>query len=161
MVRACFCENTPSGRHEAAWRLLYEILEKEYCLSHNEIKVGVTSGGKPYLSSHPHIHFSLSHSEQCAVCAVSDHLIGIDVEKVRPVSSRMKKKRLNLPADSDDITAIRRWTIMESYGKMLGCGVGKRSWKDMMEDAEGKCCFRDMSFLWGTGYVITVCYETE
>ena len=47
-----------------------------------------TSEGKPYFAEET-VEFSLSHSGEWAVCALSDSAVGVDVEHIRSVSMRV------------------------------------------------------------------------
>ncbi len=40
--------------------------------------------GKPFFPTQPELYFSLSHSGGMALCALSDHPVGVDIELVRP-----------------------------------------------------------------------------
>jgi phosphopantetheinyl transferase len=52
-----------------------------------KIQFEITQAGKPL---HPEIHFSLSHSKNLAMIAVSKDIpIGIDIEHVRPVPNKL------------------------------------------------------------------------
>ena len=46
----------------------------------SDMKLRYLSNGKPVLANEPDVHFNLSHSGNLAVCAVSDHPVGVDVE---------------------------------------------------------------------------------
>jgi phosphopantetheinyl transferase len=155
---SAFCDPTPQARHEKAWELLYLALSEVFGLSPEDLQFSRNENGKPFLSSHGGIFFSLAHGQDCAVCAISDEEIGVDCEKIRPVSARVKKNALSLSAEADDIEALRRWTRLESYAKMLGGRVfGMNYEKDVLNLAEETCLFEDRSSEIGNGYVITLC----
>lgn len=87
--------------------------------------------GKPYLESNA-CYFSLSHSEDLLVCAVSDEEIGADVEVCRPLKQDISRKILSsedleayrlLPEEERNDWLIRVWTEKESIGKLLGTGI--------------------------------------
>lgn len=50
----------------------------------SRIVLSVASSGKPYVPGLS-VEFNVSHSGNMVVCAVDDHPIGIDIEKIRPV----------------------------------------------------------------------------
>lgn len=60
--------------------------------------------------------FSISHSHNCIACAISNNaMVGIDVEKTRPLSaSIIKKYQLQQPT----ISAITAWTQKEAVLKV-------------------------------------------
>ncbi len=69
---------------------------------------------KPYVSQGG--HFSISHSKRCICCIVSrNQSVGIDVEKVRPVTDRLVKK-YHLKSNTSD--PIKVWTQKEAVLKV-------------------------------------------
>ena len=79
---------------------------------------------KPYKDNG--IFFSVSHSEDYIVIAVSDSNIGIDIEKVRTMNNKVIKyvlsdKEYSHFNDIDDF--FNMWTIKESVSKCLGTGL--------------------------------------
>jgi 4'-phosphopantetheinyl transferase len=106
-----------------------------------EIQFATGGRGKPYLvtsSGAPAICFSLSHSEQIALCAVADGRdIGVDVERVRPVSAwREIAARYFSTGENQALCSLTDeqaseaffwgWTRKEAYTKALGEGVSER-----------------------------------
>ena len=74
-------------------------------------------GGKPYFPERRDICFNISHSRGCAVCALHDQPIGIDVEVIRSAPKR-------LAAGMDDRSFFALWTAKESSVKREGRGIG-------------------------------------
>ena len=96
------------------------------------LAVSIAEGGKPYLVSEPGIHFSLSHSGDWAVCAISDHPVGVDIEWCDPnrrdIASRFFHKDeiryLNsLPPYARTDAFYSLWTLKESFVKSTGRGL--------------------------------------
>ena len=83
-------------------------------------------GGKPYLENSP--HFSISHSGNLVVCAISQNVIGVDIEKQRVVNPNLSSKIYSPSEDlsSDTNELLKTWVLKESYVKMTGEGL-KRS----------------------------------
>ena len=125
----------------AADYLIRTILAECLCKEKNEIKIYADENGKPYVKEN--IHFNLSHSENYVVAAVSYKVIGIDIEKIKPVKTNMidyfcslKDKKYilgeekyagtNIPA-----TALERffevWTFKEAFLKCSGEGISKKA----------------------------------
>lgn len=85
---------------------------------------------KPYLHSHPDIHFSIAHSGSCVAVAVSDKEIGLDLELIKKAPMKILKRAFS-PFEAERITGssdpnlefYRIWTRKESYGKFLGTGL--------------------------------------
>ncbi len=59
--------------------------------SPNKISFSYTLSGKPYLEGNP-IFFSLSHSDTMVACIVSATPVGIDIEKMKPVSQAIRER---------------------------------------------------------------------
>ena len=113
----------PAGQEElweqplAAWGLLSLGLRKEFGLK--EIPAYQIDGsGKPCFTECGEICFSLSHTAGIATCALWNRPVGVDVERVRPISSRMMK---TLGA-ADEWEFFSRWTAREAAAKRLGAG---------------------------------------
>lgn len=79
-------------------------------------------GGKPVIDGG--LHFSISHSGDVAVCAISEQVVGADVERARQVSSAMRRKILSGREHSvPDEALLRLWVAKESFLKMTGEGL--------------------------------------
>ena len=89
--------------------------------------------GKPYLQAYPNIHFSLSHSGNIAVLAISDREVGIDVQENRGYIERIAKRfyheeELKLIENLDSVSEREHlfyqiWTTKEAYIKYTGQGM--------------------------------------
>lgn len=101
----------------------------------DKVKIETVEKGKPYIAG---TFFNISHSGDLAVCAFGDSEIGVDIEKIKPASERVKNK-IALPSERAKISAakqiIRLWTRKEAFGKCLGSGIGEYIFKiDLMGD---------------------------
>lgn len=109
-----------------------------------------TAEGKPYFREGG-VEFSISHSGQWAVCALSDTAVGVDIERIRPVSLRVWSRYLASEPDEPyggDREAILRWTRYEALLKRNGMAV------------------KDPTAVYVTlteidGYLLTVCGDGE
>ena len=88
------------------WRGLPEIAEN--------------SMGKPYFPEHPEVHFNISHTSG-AVLGVSDQPIGVDIEKIRPVSQRAMRRLADVSTERD---FFQSWVRREARTKRSGNGIG-------------------------------------
>ena len=89
-------------------------------------------GGKPVLHNRPDVHFSLSHSGEIAVCAISESNVGCDIESVGKFRELLAKKICS-PAELEYLYSLdeneraggftRLWTLKESYMKFTGDGL--------------------------------------
>lgn len=98
------------------------------------LSYGFSEYGKPYLRGGMDLHFNLSHSGNCIVCAFSDEEIGIDIQMhrkrqgdiVRRFFSREDKELLEKMAEGgmgSDEAFYCMWTVKESYMKLTGEGM--------------------------------------
>lgn len=85
------------------------------------------SGGKPYLPAYPGLHFSLSHSGNFVVCAISSVPVGVDLELPRTVhpgvaarwfSPEEQALLAQAPSAFFDL-----WMAKEAVLKEIGCGL--------------------------------------
>ena len=126
----------------------------------------ISEYGKPYAKGLD-VHFSISHSYDMVVCAVSDSPVGIDIEKIRPVNLNIAKRICtddelcyifsHKPEDEDflhttDDDVLTRffdlWTAKEAYVKLNGKGL-----KDGLRHTPQHTSIVD------NGYVISICVE--
>ena len=108
-----------------------ELLAKLYAQATGEElpAIAVTSRGKPYFPGSDW-HFSISHTDHFAFCALSRHNIGLDAEeKGRKVTPAMMEKftseaeKSRLGADSQN-AFLRLWVLKEALAKLTGRGMG-------------------------------------
>lgn len=112
LLYAALCE--PGQEKETAYRLLAVLLERECRISPLPL-IEREAGGKPFFPGHPDLHFNVSHSAGCAVCAVHDQPLGVDVERLRHAPRRAAK-------GMDDESFFRSWTAREATIKRQGRG---------------------------------------
>lgn len=67
-------------------------------------------------------HFSISHSQNCICCVISESKkVGIDVERIRPLSLNLiEKYQLTQNSPSDKLSPISVWTQKEAIFKVFG-----------------------------------------
>ncbi|MBQ4556063.1 MAG: 4'-phosphopantetheinyl transferase superfamily protein [Clostridia bacterium] len=110
---------------------LIPLAAKELC-GVSDAKVLRTDKGKPYFADLD-ICFSLSHSGDRAILAVSKKEIGADIQIMRPISSGVARRffteneQAYIAAACSEEEKLRRfyevWTKKEAYGKALGGGL--------------------------------------
>ena len=106
---------------------LNEILNNKLALPFEILK---TDNGKPYIEGNP-LHFSISHSGDRGLIAISDKPIGVDIEifkdKLRKsVIERFSAREQAEIADERDF--LIHWTAREAYIKLYGLTIAKM-WK--------------------------------
>lgn len=115
-----------SAREYTAEDLARKMLAEATGVPPAEILFTRNKNGKP-IASLP-LHFNCSHSGDYVVCAVSKQEIGVDMERVRPVRSRMERTLTEaerrwlsgLPTQERDEGFLRLWTLKESWIKCRG-----------------------------------------
>ena len=96
------------------------------------LDIAANENGKPYLTAVPTVHFSLSHSAAWAVCAVSDHPVGVDIQQCRSFKPNIADRFFHpdevrylsslSPAERENAFYIL-WALKESYVKADGRGL--------------------------------------
>lgn len=93
------------------------------------IRFARTEAGKPYAIGLK-AHFSISHSGHLVVCAVSDGSVGIDVEQIRPIRSKLTKK-VCTPAELAYLQEAPGWGEMlegEAMARFFRIWTSKEAW---------------------------------
>ena len=85
-------------------------------------------GGKPALKDGP--AFSLSHSGERVLCALSDRAVGADIQRLRPDHQALARRFFTaeevawLEAQQErELAFTLLWSLKESYVKLLGSGI--------------------------------------
>lgn len=124
-----------------------------------------TDNGKPYLEGHP-LHFSLSHSGDIGVIALSSNPVGVDVEVIKgrehkAIIERISaRERAEIACERD---FLKHWTAREAYIKLYGLTLAKM-WRriDFFEETiyvDGEAQkVKLATYTFGNG-IITLCRE--
>ena len=102
---------------------------------------GLTAGestvneyGKPWFPALPDFHFSLSHSGEQVLCAVSALPVGCDIEKLGRDTASLARRffhpkeqawLFSLPEGEQGAAFFRIWTGKESFIKAIGLGLSQ------------------------------------
>ena len=112
-----------------AYQLLKQGLGETYGITENPI-FEYNEHGKPSIVGHPDIFFNLSHCKEAAVCVISDHPVGIDVESIREYKESLVRYTMNdaeireiESAENPASAFIRFWTMKEATMKLVGTGI--------------------------------------
>ena len=127
-------------------------------------------GGKPALENGP--EFSLSHSGERVLCALSDRAVGADIQQLRPYNPALAHRFFTaeegawLEAQQErDLAFSLLWSLKESYVKFLGSGIAETHLDSFTVRIapEGRAHIDGSGMkLWyavHTGYVMTVCSD--
>lgn len=105
----------------SAWGLLYEILKSNNLPTST---VAFTTAGKPYFTNSL-IHFSISHTQKLCAVAVSNQLVGVDIELQRESYNPHLIERSLCTSEKSlfDGDFTRIWCRKEAVAKMTGEGI--------------------------------------
>lgn len=84
-------------------------------------EMAVTDMGKPYFPGYPSVHFNISHTGGAVLVGVSDQAVGVDIEKIRPVSKRSMQRLAGVGTERE---FFQNWVRREARAKRGGSGVG-------------------------------------
>ncbi len=134
--------------------------------------LAISSGGagKPEIAGGP--EFSLSHSGERVLCALSDRTVGADLQQLRPYNPALVRRFFAAEEvvwleeqRERDLAFSLLWSLKESYLKFLGCGIagGHLDSFTVRIAPEGRAHIDGSGMkLWyavHTGYVMTVCSD--
>lgn len=147
--------------------LLGYMLKREYGQDTFSYRYG--KNGKPYLENCS-AYFSISHSGDYVLCALSEKEIGCDIEKIKEYNPRIPErfftqKEIRRLGDDNKELFTRLWTLKESILKKDGTGISggldSYCFADYAEKAEFFAYGCNFISFTEDGYVISVCSETE
>lgn len=109
--------------------------------------------GKPHVSISG-VYVSISHVSGCIACAVAATPIGVDVERIhQEIKEPLKSKLASLKEQNESL--IDFWTRIESFSKLIGCGLSYGIDYLVKEMNTGNFCFRRLEL--ATGYTCSLC----
>ena len=89
-----------------SYLMLLELLSAVYPeLDTSKPEFGYTAQGKPFLLARPDIHFSISHTKNAILVAISDAPIGVDIETFRSPSAALIARTMNATEQAAIATA--------------------------------------------------------
>ncbi len=97
----------------------------------SKIKFYYSEKGKPFVRD-VDLFFNISHSYDIVICGISDENIGVDIEKIRPITRKLAEKVCkddelygimdsNGQINCDEFFKV--WTGKEAYFKFKGTGI--------------------------------------
>lgn len=140
------------------------IICKTLNIYNNEIIFQKNQYGKPYLSGHTDFHFNVSHTRDAVVIAISNQLVGVDIEKIRTNNMKIAKRfftesevaYITKTEVDTDKRFYEVWTKKEAYIKYLGKGLSiPISSFEVLDDIISK---QELT-LQINDYIISVCNE--
>lgn len=112
--------------------LVRSVISGQYQLDKADIRFSAQEYGKPCIPDLPNAHFNISHSGRWVVCAFDSQPIGIDIEKMKPISLEIAKRFFSkteysdlLAKNKDEQTVYfyHLWSMKESFIKQEGKGL--------------------------------------
>ncbi len=113
----------------AADHLIKTALSEHLHCPADEILYSVSPSGKPYVEGNS-VYFSISHSDNIVFCALSEFPIGVDIERIRPITKSAWKRIFTdseldyLSSSRNEAEKLRRfftlWTRKEAVFKIDG-----------------------------------------
>ena len=138
-----------------AYFLLYFAL-KECNLCDVQLPISFTYGKsqKPHIKGLSSVHFNLSHTDSAVICAISDHEVGVDIERRRSINLKISSKictkseqKLLKNSCNMEKMLLEIWTKKESCAKMYGCSVFGNFLQIDTLNAPGLFCFERGDFI--------------
>jgi 4'-phosphopantetheinyl transferase len=112
--------------------LLKFVLKEQTGVDVTKIFIELDCNKKPYLPSHPHLFFNISHAGDYAVIAIDTHSIGVDIElldrhldiiEIMPHIFSIGEIGFVLNADDIKYAFYKFWTRKEAIVKAIGKGI--------------------------------------
>ena len=100
--------------------LLLRMALWERCGWRDIPQIEVDERGKPFFPDYPDTHFSLSHTAGAAAVALADAPVGVDIERIRPVSVRAMERIAGVRTEA---AFFRDWVRREARVKRTGSGI--------------------------------------
>lgn len=128
------------------------------------IKFDKLEYGKPFIKNYPDFHYSITHTRNAVVVAVSDKPVGVDIERIRKAEIKIANRFfvsneqtfINQITDESDIRFFEVWTKKEAYIKCIGKGLSMPlNTFNVLDEAISQ---RMISFV-KDNYIISVCVE--
>lgn len=121
-------KNLLSLQHTIAGELLLIEALHEHGIEYEACDIQISPNGKPYLASNE-IYYSLSHSKEYVICAISDKPIGCDIQYMKDTPLAIadtftSAQEKNYIEEHSSLKALYQiYTAKEAYLKMKGMSL--------------------------------------
>ena len=119
-----------------AYTMLYLALRERYGWRRIP-EMTVSAAGKPEFPEFPEVHFNISHTGGAVLVGVAESPVGVDIERIRPVSLRAM---LRIAGVESERAFFESWVRREARAKCTGTGVGTMMLKDTPLRAGERFC---------------------
>ena len=92
----------------------------ERCRLRELPEIALSEHGKPFFPAYPDLHFNISHTTGAVLVGVSDQPLGVDIEKIRPVSQRSMRRLADAATEEE---FFQSWVRREARAKRTGAGI--------------------------------------
>lgn len=96
--------------------------------------------GKPAFEEYPDLQFNLSHTRKAVLVGLHSEPLGVDIERLRPVSERSMQR---IAGTSSRQEFFESWVRRESRIKWRGTGLSSIREEDNTVDRGERICFLD------------------
>ena len=124
----------PAGRRERLMKLRREEWRREPLCAYAMLRIALrqrygwetlpemamAEQGKPRFPKYPEVHFSISHTDGAVLAGLADVPIGVDLERIRPVSERTMGR---VAGTASETFFFRTWVRREARTKLRGSGI--------------------------------------
>lgn len=117
-------------------------------------KLRYSAYGKPEFDGYPEVQFNISHTRGAVLVGVHDEPIGVDIERIRPVSERAMRR---IAGTDTEKAFFESWVRRESRGKWGGSGLASIRAEQAPALQGERFCFVDTF----PGYVACVCTHSR
>lgn len=127
-------QQKPEKRVEVlcAYTMLHLALRERY--GWRQIpEVTLSAAGKPCFSEHPDVQFNISHTGGAVLVGVSGEPVGVDIERIRPVSRRAMQRIAGVESEK---AFFESWVRREARAKRIGAGIGALMRETALRDGE-------------------------
>lgn len=101
--------------------LLIKAIKTYYPKTVLPLEIETNQFGKPMIKGADNLNFNLAHSQDIAVCAISDKPLGLDAEHISRVSEKIRDRYFTENEKKLDFGYI--WTRKEAVVKAEGTGI--------------------------------------
>ena len=101
--------------------LLIKAIKTYYPKTVLPLEIETNQFGKPMIKGADNLNFNLAHSQDIAVCAISDKPLGVDTEHISRVSEKIRDRYFTENEKKLDFGYI--WTRKEAVVKAEGTGI--------------------------------------
>ena len=101
--------------------LLIKAIKTYYPKTVLPLEIETNQFGKPMIKGAYNLNFNLAHSQDIAVCAISDKPLGVDTEHISRVSEKIRDRYFTENEKKLDFGYI--WTRKEAVVKAEGTGI--------------------------------------